>query len=146
MMGRGRRLLIAGVLVMIVCSCGGGGGFAAGTAPASCTDAIPASEAWDHKVQEVTVRGVVISTLSYNDLYGGATLAVSVRASTCQSTYESCQSVTDLTVIIPSEDLGNFPNGADYYLGKTICAAGLIGGYQPTNMVVSSPGKIALAP
>ena len=146
MMGRGWRLLSAGVLVIVLCACGDGGGSAAETTPASCTNAIPASEAWDHKVEEVTVRGMVISTLSRNNLYEGATLAVSEKATACPSTYESCQSLTDLTVIIPTEDLGKFPNGPDYYLGKTICVAGLIGSYQPTNMVVSSPERIAIAP
>jgi hypothetical protein len=146
MMGRGWRLLSAGVLVIVLCACGGVGGSAADTTPASCTNAIPAGQAWDHKVEQVTVRGTVISTLSLDNLYGGATLRVSDKNTVCPSTYGSCQSLTDLTVIIPTEDLGKFPNGPDYYLGKTICVAGLIGGYQPTNMVVSSPERIAISP
>jgi hypothetical protein len=84
----------------------------------------------------VTVRGVVIKTLAHNSLYGGATLDLA----------DTPASETGVTVIIPDEDLGKFPPRADFYLGKTICAAGLIGGYQPAVMVVSLPDRIAIAP
>jgi hypothetical protein len=81
----------------------------------------------------VTVRGVVTKTLRHNSLYGGATLDVA----------DMPASETGVTVIIPDEDRGKFPP-ADFYLGQTICAAGLIGGYQPAVMVVEFPDRLAL--
>ena len=75
-------------------------------------------------------------TVANNSLYDGATLDLAERPA----------SARELTVIIPAEDLGNFPESPDFYLGKTICVAGLIGGYQPGNMVVDAPDLIAIAP
>jgi hypothetical protein len=135
---RGGLLASVGVLVSILCGCGDGGIAAKTAGPASCTGAIPASKAWDHRLEVVTVRGVVISARSHDSTYfGDATLYLSDAPG---------ESEPDLTVIVPDEDRGNFPAPVGVYLGKTICAAGLIGGYQPANMVVSLPDRIAIAP
>jgi hypothetical protein len=132
---RGGLLASVGGLVLMLCGCGDGGIAAQKAGPASCKGAIPASKAWDHRLENVTVSGAAIQTLSYNDLYGGATIDLA----------DTPTSETGLTVVILDEDRGKFP-AVDFYFGKTICVAGLIGGYQPTVMVVSSPDGIAIAP
>lgn len=123
------------VLVLTFCGCGGGGETAAEpSALVSCDRAIPASQAWDHRLETVAVTGVVKTAVPNSELYDGATLELA----------ETRASETGLTVIIPHEDRGKFPYQANFYVGKTICVAGLIGGYQPTNMVVDSPDQIAI--
>jgi hypothetical protein len=126
-----------GVAVSALCGCGDGGIAAQTAGPASCVGAIPASKAWDHRLEVVTARGVVIRTRSHDRTYfGDATIYLSDLPNASEP---------DLTVIVPDEDRGNFPAPVGVYLGKTICAAGLIGGYQPANMVVSFPDRIAIA-